>query len=61
MILSKKIRLFPNEDQEKLLIKSCNVARYIYNYTISKEEENYKEGKPFIKDNDIRKEITQLN
>ena len=60
MILSKKIRLFPNEDQEKLLIKSCNVARYIYNYTISKEEENYKEGKPFIKDNDIRKEITQL-
>lgn len=59
MIISKKIRLYPSNEQETLLRKACDVARFIYNYTISKEEENHKEGKPFIKNNDIRKEITQ--
>lgn len=60
MILSKKIRLKPTKEQEKMLYKSANIARFIYNWTLNKQEENFKIGNKFISDNDLRKEITIL-
>ncbi|WP_294186327.1 transposase [uncultured Clostridium sp.] len=60
MILSKKVRLYPTKEQEEKLYKSVGTARYIYNWTIAKQEENYKNGGKFIKDTELRKEITQL-
>ena len=60
MIIAKKIRLFPTKEQEEKMIESCNVARYIYNYTLAKQEQNYKDGNKFIKNTEIRKEITKL-
>lgn len=60
MILAKKIRLIPTLEQEKQMVKSANIARYIYNWTLAKQKENYKNGGKFIKDGVIRKEITQL-
>ncbi len=60
MILSKKIRLYPTPEQIIKLYKSCGTSRFIYNYTLALQEENYKQGKSFIKDNDIRKQITLL-
>ena len=60
MIIAKKIRLFPTKEQERKMIESCNIARYIYNYILAKQEENHEKGKPFIKNTEIRKEITQL-
>ena len=60
MILAKKIRLYPTTEQECKLWKSAGTARFIYNWTLNKQEENYKNGGKFIKDNDLRKEITQL-
>ena len=60
MIIAKKIRLFPTKEQEAKMVESCNTARYIYNYTLAKQEQNYKETKPFIKNTEIRKELTQL-
>ena len=60
MIIAKKIRLFPTKEQEEKMIESCNVARYIYNYTLAKQERNYKDGNKFIKNTEIRKEITKL-
>lgn len=60
MILAKKIRLYPTAEQEHKLWKSVGTARFIYNWTLNKQEENYKNGGNFIKDNDLRKEITQL-
>ena len=60
MILSKKVRLRPTPEQEQKLWQSAGTARYIYNYTLAKQEENYKNGGKFISDNDIRKEITLL-
>ena len=60
MILAKKIRLYPTAEQEHKLWQSVGTARFIYNWTLSKQEENYKNGGKFIKDNDLRKEITQL-
>ena len=60
MILSKKIRLHPNELQEQKLWQSVGTARFIYNWTLARQEENYKNGGKFISDNELRKEITQL-
>ena len=60
MILSKKIRLKPTKEQEKQLIKSAGTARFIYNWTLDKQETNFKAGEKFISDNDLRKELTQL-
>lgn len=60
MILSKKIRIIPNVKQEQQLWKSVGTARFIYNWTLAKQEENYKNGGKFIGNNDLRKEITIL-
>lgn len=60
MILSKKVRLYPSELQEQKLWQSVGTARFIYNWTLAKQEENYKNGGKFISDNELRKEITQL-
>ena len=60
MIKAKKVRLFPTEEQEQKLWQSVGTARFIYNWTLAKQEENHKNGGKFISDNDLRKEITQL-
>lgn len=60
MIKSLKIRLRPNKTQENQLYKSANIARFVYNWTLGRQIENYKQGNKFISDNTLRKEITQL-
>lgn len=60
MILAKKIRLRPIIEQEQHLWKSAGTARWVYNWTLNKQQENYKQGGKFISNNDLRKEITQL-
>ena len=60
MILAKKVRIYPTKEQEQKLWQSVGTARFIYNYTLAKQEENYKNGGKFINDGVIRKELTQL-
>lgn len=60
MILAKKVRIYPTKEQEQKLWQSIGTARFIYNYTLAKQEENYKNGGKFISDGTIRKELTQL-
>ncbi|EQB86332.1 putative transposase [Clostridium punense] len=60
MILAKKVRIIPNLEQEEKLWQSVGTARYIYNWTLATQEENYKNGGKFIKDEDLRKELTIL-
>ena len=60
MILAKKVRLYPSEIQEQKLWQSVGTARFIYNWTLAKQEENYKNGGKFISNGVLRKEITQL-
>ena len=60
MILSKKIRLYPTKEQKQKLWQSVGTARFIYNWTLSKQQDNYKNGGKFIKETDLRKELTQL-
>lgn len=60
MIKSLKIRLKPNKFQEKQLYASANTARFVYNWTLNRQVENYKLGNKFLSDNDLRKELTKL-
>lgn len=60
MILAKKVRIIPNLEQEQKLWQSVGTARFIYNWTLGRQEENYKNGGKFIKDGDLRKELTIL-
>lgn len=66
MILAKKVRIIPSLEQEQQLWKSVGTARFIYNWTLAKQEENYtqkgtsKNGGKFINDGDLRKEITLM-
>jgi putative transposase len=60
MILGNKVRLFPTKEQEQKMCQSVGTARFIYNWTLARQEENYKNGGKFISDNDLRKELTVL-
>jgi len=60
MILAKKVRLYPSESQQQKLWQSVGTARFVYNWTLAKQEDNYKNGGKFISDGVLRKELTQL-
>jgi putative transposase len=60
VMISIKVRLEPNNKQNSKLFQASGTARFIYNWTLARQEENYKNGGKFISDNDLRKEITLL-
>ena len=60
MITAIKVRLEPNNKQTSKLFQCSGTARFIYNWTLARQEENYKNGGKFISDNDLRKELTRL-
>ena len=60
MIKSIKVRLNPNNKQLTKLFQYAGCARFVYNWAISREEENHKQGNKFLSDMDLRKEFTQL-
>ena len=60
MVKSIKVRLNPNNKQLTKLFQYAGCARFAYNWTISREEENHKHGNKFLSDIDLRKEFTQL-
>ena len=60
MIRSIKVRLNPNNKQLTKLFQYAGCARFAYNWAISREEENHKQGNKFLSDMDLRKEFTQL-
>ncbi len=60
MVIAMKVRLEPNNKQNSRLFQSAGVSRWAYNWVLGKQEENYQNGKKFIKDGVLRKELTQL-
>lgn len=60
MIKAKKVRLLPTSEQEQKLWQSAGTARFVYNWVLARQTENYKQGGKFISNNDLRKEITLL-
>ena len=60
MITSIKVRLHPNKKQLTKLFQYAGTSRFAYNWTILREEENYKKGNKFLSNNELRKEFTKL-
>ena len=60
MITSIKVRLRPNKKQLTKLFQYAGCSRFAYNWTIARQQENYKQGNKFLSDNELRKEFTQL-
>ncbi|WP_033796930.1 RNA-guided endonuclease InsQ/TnpB family protein [Bacillus pseudomycoides] len=60
MILAKKVRLKPTKEQEFIMFKSAGVSRWAYNWTLSRQQEKYKDDKGFIKDTELMRMITQM-
>lgn len=60
MIKSYKVRLNPNNKQLTRLFQYAGCARFAYNWTLDREQENYRKGGKFLSDYDLRKEFTQL-
>ena len=62
MITAKKIRLLPTPEQEQQLWKSAGTARFAYNWALDKQIKHMKTTGKLnkIKDNDLRKELTQV-
>lgn len=58
--MQRKLDCVPSKLQEEKLWQSIGTARFIYNWTLNRQEENYRNGGKFISDNVLRKEITQL-
>lgn len=52
--------LLPNNKQKTRLFQYANTARFVYNWALAREQENYKIGGKFISDGVLRKEFTQL-
>lgn len=63
MYLTKKIRLLPTAEQEKLFWKSAGVARWAYNFFLHYNQEKYNESlkdnskEKIIKGNEVQKYI----
>ena len=60
MIKTIKVRLNPNNKQLTKLFQYAACARFAYNWTVAREQENYKQGNKFLSDGELRKEFTQL-
>ena len=60
MIETIKVQLRPSNKQLTKLFQYAGCSRFAYNWTISREQENYKQGNKFLSDNELRKEFTQL-
>ena len=52
--------LHPNNKQRTKLFRYAGCSRFAYNWTIARQQENYKQENKFLSDNNLRKEFTQL-
>lgn len=57
MIKTIRVMLIPNNKQKSKLFQYANTARFVYNWALNEEKENYKNGGKFISDNELRKKL----
>jgi len=60
MIKSYKIKLYPTKEQEQKLWRSSGVSRWAYNWTLGRQKESFESDRKFIKNSELRKELTQM-
>ena len=59
MLKTLRVRLYPTHEQEKLFHSFVGCSKFVYNYVIRNQQENYKAGGKFIKYFDFKKQFTQ--
>lgn len=60
MIKTIKVQLNPSNKQLTKLFEYAGCSRFAYNWTLAKEQENYRQGKKFLSDSELRKEFTKM-
>ena len=60
MMKSIKVRLYPTKKQEELMFESCGVMRYVYNWALERQMNNFRHGEKFISAFTLQKEFTQF-
>ena len=60
MIKGYKIRIYPNKEQKILIEKHIGACRFIWNYMLNLQNENYKLGNKYITRFDMIRSLTSL-
>ena len=60
MMKSIKVRLFPTKKQEELMWKATGAMRYVYNWALERQMENFNQGNKFISSFTLKKEFTKF-
>jgi putative transposase len=60
MIRGFKVKLHPSIEQKYLLLKAFGTSRWVYNWCLIRQKENFEAGGKFINGYKLRKEITAL-
>ncbi|KPN89514.1 RNA-guided endonuclease TnpB family protein [Lysinibacillus sp. ZYM-1] len=60
MYKTYKVMLVPNNKQITRFFRMAGAARYIYNWVLAEQRDNYKNGKKFIRPFEMMKRLTKL-
>ena len=60
MYKTYRVKLLPNNKQQGRFFEYAGAARYIYNWVLDRENEQYETDKTFINAFSLQKEFTQL-
>ena len=60
MLKAYKFRLYPNKEQEKIIVQTLGSCRFVYNHCLALKNEMYKNGKQKFNYVDMSKHITDL-
>ena len=60
MYKTYRVKLLPNNKQQGRFFEYAGAARYIYNWVLDREKEQYEKDKKFLNNFVLRKELTQL-
>ena len=60
MIKGYRIRIYPNKEQKILIEKHIGCCRFLWNYMLSLQNENYEKGNKYISRYDMIRSLTLL-
>ena len=60
MLQGFKVRLFPGYEQESLMWKTANAARFAWNWGLALQMKRFADGEKLLSEYDLRKEFTKF-
>ena len=60
MYKTYRVKLLPNNKQQGRFFEYAGAARYVYNWVLDREKEQYEKDKKFLNNFKLKKEFTQL-